>query len=363
MFCRASKIKLLSKTKEISSSQEIIANLEQSVVSEEYRGFSIRFSTLSGADAEFRIEAGHEKILLQVRPILHPSRKLIKEGDGSGSDLLVSPHIPESLANDLRQAGIPHADLNGRLFVQKPSFLLDRRPGDIRFRNPRTGPDPFSQKASRIIRVLLSRRERSLTQEDLSNWTNVSRSIVSQVLSKLVEEEWVEQKSPSGRRTSAHYQLANFDRLLDAWVAADDWRKRTAIHQFSVLSNRPEEIAANVRDLFQPKEPEPGTPERAKVVFTQWFAGWLRFPYTTPPVVTAYLPDKRLLDTVPYRRVNSGGNLWLVVPEDAGVFQEAQDWKGFLLASDVQIYLDLLQVGQRGPDQAAELRKWEGFAR
>lgn len=363
MFCWVSKIKVLSKSKEISSTDEIIENLGKSVISEEYKGFSIRFSNLSGVESEFRIEAGHEKILLRVRPILHPSRKLIKEGGGSDTALLVSPHIPEPLANDLRQAGIPHADLNGRLFVQKPSFLLDRRPGEIRFRNPRTGTDPFSPKASRIVRALLSHRESPLTQEDLSKRADVSRTIVSQVLSRLVEEEWVKQLSPSGRRTSARYQLADFDRLLDAWVAVDDWWKRSTVHQFSVLSNQSEEIAATIRDLFQPKEPESGKRVRKNVVFTQWFAAWLRFPYTIPPVVTAYLPEKRLLDAVPYRKVSSGGNLWLVVPEDEGVFQEAREWKGFHLASDVQIYLDLLQVEQRGPDQAAELRRWEGFAR
>jgi hypothetical protein len=36
---------------------------------------------------------------------------------------------------------------------------------------------------------------------------------------------------------------------------------------------------------------------------------------------------------------------------------------GYPLVSDVQIYLDLLQVEGRGPEQAKALRNWEGFAR
>ncbi len=363
MFCCASKITILSKNKQITSVGELIASLGKSVIYEEYGGFSLRFSTHGGRDAEFRIEVGHKKFLLRVRPILHPSRKLLDGRRGLDSDLLVCPDISELLASDLRQEGVPHADLNGRLFIQTADFLLDRRPGETRFRNPRKGPDVFSPKASRIVRCLLSHRESLLTQEELTARTRVSRTIVSQVLSQLIEDDLVSQLSASGPGHPAHYQLADFDRLLDAWVATDDWRKRTTVHQFSVLSNRPDEIAATIRDLFQPKQPEPGARERANVVFTQWFAGWLRFPYTIPPVVTAYLPDNRLLDAIPFRGVNSGGNLWLVVPEDEGVFHDAREWKGFLLASDVQIYLDLLQVGQRGPDQAAELRRWEGFAR
>lgn len=82
-----------------------------------------------------------------------------------------------------------------------------------------------------------------------------------------------------------------------------------------------------------------------------------------PPVVSAYVKADRLPGDLPWRRVNGGGNLWLVVPEDDGVFFETREVQGFHLATDVQIYLDLLQVGQRGPDQAEELRNWDGFAR
>ena len=50
-------------------------------------------------------------------------------------------------------------------------------------------------------------------------------------------------------------------------------------------------------------------------------------------------------------------------PADNGVFRENQRVGGFTLVCDAQIYLDLLQVGLRGPDQARALREWEGFGR
>ena len=62
------------------------------------------------------------------------------------------------------------------------------------------------------------------------------------------------------------------------------------------------------------------------------------------------------------RRVTGGGKIWLLQPIDPGVFRETRDVNGIPLVSDAQIYLDLLQVGLRGPDQAAALRKWEGFS-
>ena len=45
------------------------------------------------------------------------------------------------------------------------------------------------------------------------------------------------------------------------------------------------------------------------------------------------------------------------------MFLETQTVKGLPLATDAQIYLDLLKTGLRGPDQAAALRQWEGFCR
>jgi hypothetical protein len=102
-------------------------------------------------------------------------------------------------------------------------------------------------------------------------------------------------------------------------------------------------------------------------VFTQWFAGWLRHPHTTPVVVTAYvkqLPDDALVEEkLLGRRVAAGGGgLRLVLPKDEGVWHPSQTVRGFELASDVQIYLDLLRAGLRGEEQAKELRRWPDFA-
>jgi DNA-binding HxlR family transcriptional regulator len=331
----------------------LLRSIEKSIACEEYEGFSVWFSYRKRVGGELRIETKGKSLLLGARPLLHPSRKLLNIAAGAEDELVVCPHIPDLLAGDLRRAGIAHADLNGRLFVSGPSFLLDWRPGEIRYRNPRTGPDPFSPKASRIIRALLCDREGEWTQERLSAETGTSRTTVSQVVTQLVEDETVTRVRSSSKGTPALYQLSAFDRLLDAWVEADDWKGRGRVEQYSLLSDQPEEIAGKVLDSLGAEA----------VCYTQWFAGWLRHPYTTPPLVSAYVRDSKLLEIAPGRKVGSGGNLWLIDPADDGVFHGRQESGGFPLVSDVQVYLDLLQVGQRGPDQAEELRKWEGFAR
>lgn len=102
-------------------------------------------------------------------------------------------------------------------------------------------------------------------------------------------------------------------------------------------------------------------------VYTQWFAGWLRHPHTPPIVVTAYVksfPDDTLIkESVLGRRVDAGGGgLRLVLPTDQGVLHPSQTVRGFQLAPDVQIWLDLQQAGLRGQEQAEELRRWPDFS-
>ena len=341
-----------AKTETVDSAKRLLELFLQIVDNEEFYGFSIRAGAGSPEEPELRIEALGQKSILLIVPRLNPSRKLLSQRPELG-DIVLCPHIPDLLAEDLRRESINHADLNGRLFIKAPFFLLDRSPKTKCYRNPSTPLNLFTLKPSRLLRALLTHRETTWTQEALAACTQVSRALISQALATLIEEEYVTQLSAGNRHQPATYQLKAFDPLLDAWRAADRWDKRVVIHQYSLLTSDQAELARTVRDGLGADQ----------VCFTQWWAAHLRHPYTTPPLVSAYVKSKRLLDLPLGRKVTSGGNLWLLTPVDEGVFQETQEVDGFTLVSDVQIYLDLLAVSQRGPEQAAELRKWEGFAR
>lgn len=343
----------LSKNKEIESKEELLEILDSKVVFETYPGFSAYFRIVGTGEAEFRAEIGRKKLHLQVRPILHPTRRWLREAQPGERDLFVSPHIAEPFALDLRRQGIAHADANGRLFLCASTGVVDLRPATAGYRSPRKGPAPFSSKATRIIRRLLCHRNSDLTQEGIAKQTGTSRALISQVLKQLLDDESVKQVGTSSPDHPAYYQLADFDRLLDEWKAKDRWQDRVTVYEYSVLSSNPQEIAQKLVNSVGAEN----------LAFTQWFAAWQRRPYTTPPVISCYIKKRQLLDIVPARPVKSGGNLWLIVPEDEGVWQEGKEVNGFPLVSDVQIYLDLLQVGLRGPETAEELRQWEGFAR
>jgi hypothetical protein len=263
--------------------------------------------------------------------------------------LLIAPRISDALARLCRERGLSCADLNGRLWLRAEGVLIEREAKQARYRPTTAEPDVFSVKSSRLVRTLLSHGDREWTHKELVERTGLSKGLVSRLAQHLVEQGLLAQQERV-------LQVKRRDALLDAWAARDDWCKRTTVHQYSLLVTEPREIAGRLREFLG------GAPH----AFTQWFAGWLRHPYTLPPVVTAYVShfpeasklEKQLLA----RRVEDGGRLWLVVPKDEGLLRETQTVEGFTLAADVQIYLDLFRAGQRGDEQAAELRKWPDFA-
>jgi len=143
------------------------------------------------------------------------------------------------------------------------------------------------------------------------------------------------------------------DALLNAWKAADVWQKRGTVHQYSALVGDLTKLAERVLEHAT-----------GEVAFTQWFAAGLRFPYADVPILSVYVaevPQRALAEKLGVRKVSSGGKLWLITPKDVGVFQAIRRLDAIPIVCDVQIYLDLLQVGLRGPDQAEALRAWEGF--
>ena len=346
----------MSAIKRVTSNPSLLRNFARSLENWDLSTFVIGVDLEDGSTGYLRLKAPHQEERFAIRARLNPSRdQLLRRSWESGETpfILLCPHIPERLASDFRKEQINHADLNGRLFIQTPSILIDREPKERRYGNPTVEPDLFSPKASRIVCCLLTHRDRDWEQAQLAEQTQVSPGLVSRILKTLIRDGSVGREGTATRHSAAKYRLKDFDRLLDAWKREDDWSRRVEIQQYSLLVDDVHEIAQTVRDALGEHQ----------LLFTQWFAAHLRHPYTTPPVVSAYFRTPDFPDLPFARKVDTGGNLWLLSPRDAGVFFESQESSGYTLVADVQIYLDLLQVGQRGPDQASALRQWEGFAK
>jgi hypothetical protein len=309
-------------------------------------------------DAVVELTLDDRKAVFDVEFKLTPSARdldRLVEWRKDRPQLLIAPSLSQLLVKHCRDHGINCADLNGRLSIRAKGLVIDRQPEEGRRYSPQLrAPDPFQGKSCRLVRAFLAHRERRWTQGELVEHTGLSPGLVSRLVQQLEREAIL---SKEGGRRGQGIRLNQFDALLDQWVRKDDWRKRSTVRQYSLLTSDLEEIARRLAKAF---------PSGGQLAFTQWFAANFRRPYTMPPVVSAYAAnwlDEATEKELRARRVVDGGTLWLIVPKDEGVFRETQRVGEFVLVCDVQIYLDLLQVGLRGPDQAQALREWSGFGK
>ncbi|MCX6925286.1 MAG: MarR family transcriptional regulator [Verrucomicrobia bacterium] len=305
-------------------------------------------------DALLELVLDRRRLVFEVDFKLTPSSRTIERLSNRGGQrpkLLVAPSLSEVLVQHCRTHGVSCLDLNGQQWIRAEGLVVDRRTSERRrFRPAQLPPDPFQPKSSRLLRALIAHPERRWSQKELRERTGLSPGLVSRLVRHLDNEGLL----GKAERT---LWLKQPDALLDQWAREDDWGKRTTLRQYSLLVTDLEEIARWILKTY---------PQSDRLVFTQWFAANLRHPYTTPPLVSAYVPtfpgeiiERKLVA----RQVTDGGTLWLVVPSDEGVFRETQKVGEFTLACDTQIYLDLLHVGLRGPEQAKALREWKGFRR
>ena len=309
----------------------------------------------NSTDALLEVDLDSRSVRLAVEYKLKPDiRDLEHLGQRAKSGniplILITVRLTDSIVNHCKQLKINCLDLNGRIWIRAKGLLIDKHEHQSAqsYCTKESSVDFFSLKSSRLARVLLTYRGRSWKQAELAEQTELSQGLLSRLLKYASSQGWVK-----GEGTRANWQVLEFDSILDAWVKSDRWDKRTTIKQYSTLEKNLNVLARNL--LNEPV---------GQLAFTQWYAASLRFPYAETQVLSVYLrsfPDDQTLEKLRLREVSDGGKLWIIIPTDAGVFQAQQNVQGLPLVSDAQIYLDLLPVGLRGPDQARELRNWERF--
>ena len=267
--------------------------------------------------------------------------------------LLIAPYISEAVARICEEAGIGWLDLSGNRNLEFGGLWIEQRGKARKYKEKRSQKSLFSPKATRVLRVMLQGPLQAHKVEAIADVADVSLGLVSKVRKLLLDEELAEEGKEGIR-------IKKPQEILGDWRVTDDFEKRVESRDYSLLDYD----AVKVAELL-------GGKLRSLSIshaFTQWFAAWLRAPYTLPPMVSVYVedfPDDAFLRShLGARRVSRHeGRLRLLKSSDyRGVTIGQQEVKGFTLVSDVQIYLDLVKAGLRGDEQADELRHRDDFA-
>jgi len=237
---------------------------------------------------------------------------------------------------------------NARIFAPGLRILVEGKPNRYKRRGrPSTA---FAPKSSRITRWLLLNPSRALTQRELAKSTGTDEGHTSKIVGRLEEDDLVV------RDDNGAVKPRDPNLLLDSWSEAYDFSKHHIIRGH---------VAARTGDALLRQLA--GALEHASVPYaaTGLAAAWLLDRFAGFRIVTLYLaqePPPELLADLSFREDEPGANVWLVVPNDEGVFHGAALRDKIRCVHPVQAYIDLQAHPERAYEAAQKLRakhlKW-----
>lgn len=261
-----------------------------------------------------------------------------------GAALLVAPRIGSRTRKILGDASIswmePGGDCRiafGNLFIER----LTREPRRREAGSPDTRyvADLFSGGALRIVRWLLIEPDRQWTLTEMAERSGLTPGFVSRTFKTLARDAYV-------ARTRSSTVLRDRNALVDAWAGAPTLADLTFERVATVQG--PEALLRMIRAFTAPG-PYAITAEAA----ADRIAPFARFSR-----VEMYVDDPAGWDrALGLTAVPRGGNLVLIKPVNAGVFDGSFERDGVSLTSRPQLYVDLVRRGGAAAEAAAFMRE------
>jgi hypothetical protein len=352
-----------------------VLDISENDVSAEYNASSGADLFLSAASQTFAVEllgsgtpgsisthAGH------IAQAAKKSRRTIP--------LLVVPFMTEAGRRAAIAAGASWLDLSGNAHIVGPGLrvIVDGRPNQFKRRGRPTSI--FAPKSARVVRWLLTHPDRSFTQREIARATSMTEGFVSRIVARLEADAYVSRIRVIGDRestaakgsgrgsdaagddggASSHYQRKSPMRVRDPALLLDAWREEYEFDKHTIIRGH---IAARSGDALARFVGDRLTAKKVEHAATGLAAAWQLTHFAAFRIATFFVTSEIPPDLgrkLGFREDPSGANMWFVVPNDAGVFQGAQDRDGLRCVHPVQAYLDLEGHPERAAEAAERLR-------
>jgi len=308
--------------------------------------WSSRFdAVLEAGDWTFFVEFTKQFTSESIAGVAHRWDSLVQNVPGrQTTPLLVVPYMGVTGRTLCRAADINWIDLSGNAEIHLPGLHVVVSGRANQFKRQGRPKSLFAPATSRIARALLLEPEGFTSQKDLANVTDLSESWVSRSVRRFEEAGFLERKdrirlNPSESR-----------RLIDQWRLEYDFFGHE-VHRAHMAVRNSEEILHLVSGRLIEMS--------IRHAATGLGAAWLYSGYAAFRTVTYYLQSLPSAEDMPesgFRWVESGANLWLVIPNDEGVYMGMKEMNGIRCVSPLQTYLDLKQHPERSKEAAEHVR-------
>lgn len=304
------------------------------------------------ADAVFRL--GGRLLVVEAKssgrtPVVAAAARQVKARaaavDPSAVPLLVVPFMGDAGRRVCDEAGVGYIDLSGNAHIKAPPLVVHVVGKPNRFVARGRPSSVFSPKSSRIVRLLLLDPQRWWLQRELAQAGQLGAGYVSRICKRLETDHLIERDA--GRAIRPREPRL----LLAAWQEHYDFDKHEILRGH-VSARSGEELAERIATALARSD--------AQHAFTGLAAAWRLAPFAGFRLVTVFTAKRvssELLASMGWREDTQGANLWLVRPNDQGVFHGAAQVGGVDCVSAVQAFLDLRSMPERSGEAAEHLKR------
>ena len=186
--------------------------------------------------------------------------------------------------------------------------------------------------------------DEAFTLHDLAGATGIGKGFTSRIVRRLEEQGLL------ARDENGAVHLRDHGTMLDAW------REVYSLSGHDIIRGH---VAARSSDHVLRQLASGFDRVELQHAATGLAGAWLWTQFAGFRLVTFYVdqaPDEQLRRDVGFHEEESGSNVWLIVPNDAGVFHGASRREGVMCVHPVQVYLDLKDHPERSAGAAEHLR-------
>jgi len=258
--------------------------------------------------------------------------------------VIAAPYLSPRRQSLCRENGICFVDLSGNVYLRYVSFYVEKIGFPNKYPEKRKGRDPFSDKASILLRVLLKSSDYQWGVRELADQTGINPGYVSRMARALEDLNYV-------ARIRNKLQIRSPEGVLDDWARAYNLKKNE-LYSYFCIAAQPEEILHKLREL--------DIPENVKYALSVHAGAHLIAPYSVYKEVHVYVENEKNIKffekKLDLKKVDRGANVVLMLPHYRhSVFYDSRIVQGLPIVSDIQLYIDLHGYPVRGREQANHL--------
>lgn len=310
-------------------------------------------------ESDLVFEAAGNKFLIEWKgsgtlPLVRDAVKRLQQHAANKSKYILIVAVPfmgEGGREFCRAENISWLDLSGNAHIASSNLVFHIEGKSNKFKSPGRPKNLFAPKSSRISRLFLMYPVLAFTQREIAVKTGLNESLVGRVVREL------EKNNLLIRNDSGAVKPIEPNLLLDAWHETYRFDKHLILPKFAPYRTG-DAALTNLADIL----------ERNKVDYaaTGLAGSWLASHFASFRLTTFYvskMPSEKLLGELKLVDQSNGANVWLVVPDDEGVFQGVTIRNGVRCVHPVQLYLDLKGHPERNKEAAGAIREeylnWE----